>query len=116
MLAPFSTRLMRVFVSSALTLISLTALADAEPAAAGNHRMIVAQASETAAPVSEPTIDHAPETPMTSDSIPDPKPRLNKKRVAFWGVAFMAATSLAFVGFGVWAIRKAPKPGQPRPE
>jgi hypothetical protein len=61
-------------------------------------------------------MDHAPAAPASKSEIPEVLPGLNKKRVAFWGVTFMGVTSLIFVLFGIYAIRKTPKPGQQRPD
>ncbi len=61
-------------------------------------------------------MDHGHDAPADAPALPDPNPKLNKKRAAFWGVSFMLATSVAFAIFGTWAIKKTPKPGQQRPE
>jgi hypothetical protein len=77
------------------------------------ERIVVAQAVETTPTVADPASGHEH---ATTPALPDPNPKLNKKRAAFWGVSFMLATSLAFAIFGTWAIKKTPKPGQQRPE
>ena len=100
-----------------LTLLVLAAGTAFTPAVAMDmavgERIVLAQAVETTPPVADPasTHEHA-----TKPALPDPNPKLNKKRASFWGVSFMLATSLAFAIFGTWAIKKTPKPGQQRPD
>lgn len=101
---------------SALALCALGSAASFSRVHAGDDRIVLAQASETNAPPAAPAMDHGHDAPATTPAIPDPNPKLNKKRAAFWGVSFMLATSVAFAIFGTWAIKKTPKSGQQRPE
>ena len=101
-----------------LAFIMLATCAVVAPAASSavnvpEVRMVVAQAPTSTPPAAETAANHEHAAPA---AIPDPNPKLNKKRAAFWGVSFMLATSLAFAIFGTWAIKKTPKPGQQRPE
>jgi hypothetical protein len=100
----------------ALAVCVVVAPADSAHLQVVGTRMVVAQITDTTVPTDAPALENGHETPASTPALPDPAPRLNKKRVAFWGVVFMLATSAAFVIFGVWAMRKAPKPGQQRPE
>ncbi len=110
---PSPARFFTVFV---LALCAMVAPADSPDFAAANSRFVLAQAAAPTTPLAEPTDDHGHAAPTAEPAIPDPNPKLNKKRAAFWGVTFMLATSLAFAVFGAWAIKKTPKSGQQRPE
>lgn len=110
---PNPARILTVFV---LALCAMVAPADSPDFAAANSRFVLAQAAETPPPATAPAIEHGHDAPAEAPALPDPNPKLNKKRAAFWGVSFMLATSLAFAIFGTWAIKKTPKPGQQRPE
>ncbi|MBL7647978.1 MAG: hypothetical protein JNK74_17485 [Candidatus Hydrogenedentes bacterium] len=107
-------------VALIVSFLVLAAGAAVTPAVAkdmsAGDRIVVAQASETSTPPEAPAMDHGRDAAADAPAIPDPNPKLNKKRAAFWGVTFMLATSLAFAVFGVWAIKKTPKSGQQRPE
>lgn len=110
---PSPARILTVFILAACAVVARAVSPDF---AAPNSRFVLAQAAETPPPATAPAIAHGHDTPADAPALPDPNPRLNKKRAAFWGVTFMAATSLVFVAFGAWAIRKTPKPGQQRPD
>jgi len=114
--AALFSRLTRMLMVPALALCTLGGTAGFSRVHAGDDRIVVAQASETSAPPDTPAMEHGHAAPSAEPAIPDPNPKLNKKRAAFWGVSFMLATSLAFAVFGAWAIKKTPKSGQQRPE
>ena len=109
--ATYRPRLARILATVMITVFSAVSMAESPNIGAADRPIVLTQASATTTPAVEHGHDASPVTP----AIPDPAPRLNKKRVAFWGVIFMASTSVAFVIFGVWAMRRAPKPGQQRP-
>lgn len=116
MYVPSVLRVKGLFAILALSVCAVVAQADAVNLRADSGRMVVAQATETTESTGAPAMEHGHDTPRVTPALPNLNPHINKKRVAFWGVVFMTATSVAFVIFGVWAMRKAPKPGQQRPE
>ena len=113
--APLVSRLTCTLIVSLLAFGAMGSHASFPSVYADSSRIVLAQASETTAPTESTGMDHGHDTPAVTPALPNLNPRINKKRVAFWGIAFMSATSVAFVVFGVWAMRKAPKPGQQRP-
>ena len=108
-------RAARLFVLFTLAVSAMAVQADPTATIPGG-RVLLAQAVEGTAPGAPPAVGQTPGPQSPKAAIPDVLPGLNKKRVAFWGVSFMATTSLIFVAFGAWAIRRAPKPGQKRPD
>jgi len=115
MYIPSVPRFKGLIVATALTLCSLSAVAAPPRVNPDNSRIFVAQVSETNDPTETPAVERGHDGHTATPALPNLNPRINKKRVAFWGIAFMSATSVAFVIFGVWAMRRAPKPGQQRP-
>lgn len=116
MLAPSFLRPTRVLAIVAIALCSVPVHADFSTSAVSDGRIVLAQAVDGATPSAPPSVGQAPGAPSPKEAIPDVLPGLNKKRVAFWGVAFMLFSSLVFTVFGAWAIWKTPKPGQQRPD
>lgn len=102
----------RVFVVFMLALGGLAPVAHSQVVPGGASSPVAVDGGGAA----PPALEQAPGAPTPKEAIPDVMPGLNKKRVAFWGVAFMLSTSLVFAIFGAWAIRKTPKPGQQRPD
>jgi hypothetical protein len=115
MIAPLLSHFTRILTVSLFALCVVGGTASFSRAYAENSRDVIAQASERTAPTDAPAAEHEHDTPAVTPALPNLNPHINKKRVAFWGVIFMASTSVAFVVFGVWAMRRAPKPGQQRP-
>lgn len=107
-----SLRSARVFIVLILALGGLVPVAHSQAAPGGASSPVTVDAG-VAAP---PALEQASGASAPKEAVPDVLPGLNKKRVAFWGVAFMLSTSLVFAIFGAWAIRKTPKPGQQRPD
>ena len=112
--APSFSRPARLIAVIMLAACALTAPAETPVPPGVGSGIVVAQAEVP--PASPPAMDHAPAAPASKSEIPEVLPGINKKRVAFWGVTFMGVTSLIFVLFGIYAIRKTPKPGQQRPD
>ena len=113
--APLLSRFARILTASILASGAIASATSFSSVYAESGLTVLAQASETSTPADAPVAEHGHDTPAASPALPNLNPRINKKRVAFWGIAFMSATSVAFVIFGVWAMRRAPKPGQQRP-
>lgn len=113
---PSLTRPARLLATVLIALCSFGVYADFSSVPVTENSVVLAQAVDGATPDAPPVIEQAPATPVKENTVPDLAPGVNKKRVAFWGVTFMLATSLAFIAFGTWAIRKTPKPGQQRPD